>query len=394
MPESLPSVVAITTTFTLATAGTDGASTAPIVTTQAVSALTTITTMATYISSISSLNTKTTITTDVTRVITDPAEYASLTSASALDRSSPESISQPTSRSSSPSPSTRTAPTFSVPGGSSGLSPGAKAGIAIGVIALAIFLTALILFFLRSRRRVRQKNASLSAEITQNYMKPELEGSPGIMRFEHAGKPELSATTSEVVYADLGSSTARESIVGGTDPQIPPSTLVNINGGRNESEKELVSAENQNPLLPQPIQTPASNGIDYSTSPRCVASSQNEETAPKYLVNHANPLSRNIHGDTSQSSVPVIPAGSSDMDGSEEVTITRLKAEHAALAKRIRLVEMRELERQRQREKGRTGIRREMSIWGTNIGCDEATLLIETGNTENHHVINLVPSDF
>lgn len=173
-----------------------------------------------------------------------------------------------------------------------------------------------------------------------------------MMRFKNTSKPELSATTSEILCAELNSSNEANASINSVKPPMRLSSRFD-SGGRNESEKEVAPSEHHDRPLPQPIRTPTSNGIDYSTPPwRFNTSPEKEEDTPKYLVHDDDRPSRTIHGGLSQLSMPIIPPRNNDADGNGEVTINRLKAEHAALAERIRLVEMKELERERQKLRG------------------------------------------
>lgn len=336
LPESIDAA-------TVESATTDG-----LVTAQSVSGFTTITEIRTLEQSDSNAGAVTIFTSTVEEVITNSAEYASLVAAATFDKSGSGSSSLPTSRTST-APSSE--PTVLQ---SHGITPGAQAGIVIGVISIIVFLATFTFFFVRSRRRRRPKVATTPAEPSQSYMKPELEGSPGFMRFEGTCKPELSATASEVVYAELDPSTGQNKSTYEKDLPSPPRCLVD-NVDRNETGKQVTPAEMHRHPLPQPTQTPTQNNINSSTSISYPTSGpQSEEAVPKYFVSHGDHRSSQVvHSSVPPLPVSIMPRGSSDTDGVEEVTITRLKAEHAALAERIRLVEMKELERQGQRVPGR-----------------------------------------
>ncbi|KIW21291.1 hypothetical protein PV08_01871 [Exophiala spinifera] len=140
---TLPQSIAATGVVT-----TDPSATAPLVTAQAPSGLTTITETETLARSISGLDTVSTTITTKTRTITDPSEYASLTSAAALSAST---------RVSTTSSKTSAAATSSAAAQKSSSSNTSTLIPAIVVPIVVVLLASLGVFWFLMRRRHRRE---------------------------------------------------------------------------------------------------------------------------------------------------------------------------------------------------------------------------------------------
>ncbi len=292
----------------------------------------------------------------------------------------------PTTTASNAASSTTNGPVTVSEKSNDNLSIAAKAGIGAGVGIVALLAIVLLMFYiLRRRRRKRVKSRyvpgttddddkghaaakklsreGISEEIptTAMYPKPELEGSQGTSSFTGAGKPELSATAS-VMRGTYSCPTDRDQIRLAAQRPGDDTSQTWTDESRNENDKQIAPAEKTLPILPQLSQAPDSAGRSspsrscpplISRSPR-VLQSPREELSPKYLAGDDGAVRvvgrEYLSGpasSTTQDHKLIAGQAQEHAPSHNAVTIDVLKAEHAALAERIRQVEMREHQRDR-----------------------------------------------